>query len=218
MFPVRDHNPSHKLPLVTLLLIAVNVLVFFNQISGDFELFVAQYALVPALIDFLNPSTWYTFLTSMYLHGGFFHLLSNMWFLWIFGDNVEARFGKIGFIIFYTFCGLTASLLQYFINPTSSIPTLGASGAIAGVLGAYLVLFPHARIDTYVVTFGGFFQQITVNAAFMLVYWFLIQIISGATSLGTQGGGVAWWAHIGGFVAGYAGAQLLKGNSQELTV
>lgn len=190
---------------------------FFNQLSVDFEQFVSQYALVPSLVNFTDPSTWYTFITSMYLHGGFFHLFSNMWFLWIFGDNIEAHFGKIGFFAFYTFCGIAASLLQYFISPTSPIPTLGASGAIAGVLGAYLVLFPHARIDTYVVSFGGFFQQISVNAGFMLVYWFIIQIVSGATSIGAEGGGVAWWAHIGGFVAGYAGAHLLKpGTTQQI--
>lgn len=209
MFPVRDHNPSHKFPLITLLLIAANIYVFLNMLTQGFEEIVSIFALIPTLVDFTNIASLTPFITSMYLHGGFFHLISNMWFLWIFGDNIEAALGSIQFFLFYTICGLAAGFLQYIVSPDSSIPMLGASGAIAGVLGAYLVYFPQARIDTFVVGFGGFLHQIPVNAGFMLVYWFILQLLSGAASIGAQGGGVAWWAHIGGFAAGYLLAHLL---------
>src|SRR3989344_8128485 len=151
MFPIRDQHPSHKFPLVTILLIAINCVVFFLELTApDPEVFINQFALTPAAINFLNPTTLVSFLTSMFLHGGWLHILSNMWFLWIFGDNVEATLGSLGFLFFYLFTGLAASLLQYFIDPTSAIPVLGASGAIAGVLGSYLVLFPRAQIETLI--------------------------------------------------------------------
>lgn len=215
MFPVRDHNPSHKFPLLTILLIFINTVVFLIEITTpNFEIFINTYALTPHLVNFSNLSSLCPFITSMYLHGGFLHLISNMWFLWIFGDNIEASLGHIGFFLFYTISGIGAALLQYVINPFSSIPMLGASGAIAGVLGAYLVFFPKARIDTYVVSFGGFLHEVRMPASVMLIYWFVIQLFSGTTSIvqSASTGGVAWWAHIGGFAVGWVVANVLGGE------
>ena len=210
MFPIRDQHPSHKFPLVTILLIAINCVVFFLELTApDPEVFINQFALTPAAINFLNPTTLVSFLTSMFLHGGWLHILSNMWFLWIFGDNVEATLGSLGFLFFYLFTGLAASLLQYFIDPTSAIPVLGASGAIAGVLGSYLVLFPRAQIET-LITLGYYVSRINVSAQVMLIYWFITQLFSGVGSItvGVGEGGVAFFAHIGGFAAGWLLTQL----------
>ncbi len=210
MFPIRDHNQSHKFPAVTLLLILINSFVFFFLTT---EAFIFNFALIPAQIDFSNIYSLYPFISSMYLHGGLFHLLSNMWFLWIFGDNIEASLGHITFFLFYTLCGIGAAALQYFFNPASEIPMLGASGAIAGVLGSYLVFFPKARIETLVASFGGFLQTIQLPATIMLGYWFVLQLFSGAVSLGDMaGGGVAFWAHVGGFVVGWFLAQFFGGE------
>lgn len=207
MFPVRDHNPSYKFPFVTIILIIANLFVFIYSLI--FPNIIFNYALIPKQINFADINTLYPFITAMYLHGGWLHLLSNMWFLWIFGDNIEATLGKIGFLIFYTISGLAATLLQYFFSPTSTIPMVGASGAIAGILGAYLVFFPKARIDTYVITFGGFLSEIQVSARLMLIYWFAIQLLSGISTPQTiEGGGIAWWAHIGGFTTGFLLANL----------
>lgn len=207
MFPVKDHNPSHKFPFITIILIIANLFVFIYSLI--FPNIIFSYALIPKQINFADINTLYSFITSMYLHGGWLHLLSNMWFLWIFGDNIEATLGKIGFLIFYTISGLAAALLQYFFSPTSTIPMVGASGAIAGILGAYLVFFPKARIDTYVITFGGFLSKIQVSAGLMLIYWFAIQLLSGISTPQTiEGSGIAWWAHIGGFITGFLLANL----------
>lgn len=212
MFPLRDHNQSHKFPFVTILLILANSFVFFFLTT---EKFIFQYALIPSQIDFGNIYSLYPFITSMYLHGGLFHLLSNMWFLWIFGDNIEASLGHIIFFIFYTICGIGAAALQYVFSSTSTIPMLGASGAIAGVLGSYLVFFPKSRIDTLIVSFGGFLQKIQLPATIMLGYWFILQVFSGAVSLGDMAsGGVAWFAHIGGFAVGWFLAQLFGGEQE----
>jgi len=205
MFPIRDRHPSYKFPLITIFIIALNCIAFFLELTApDLEVFISQYALVPAAIDFLNPASLLPFLTSMFLHGGWLHILSNMWFLWIFGDNVEATLGSISFLIFYLFTGFAASLLQYFIDPASTIPVLGASGAIAGVLGAYLVLFPKAQIET-LLTLGYYVSRINVSAQVMLIYWFVTQLFSGVGSItiGAGQGGVAFFAHIGGFAAGW---------------
>jgi membrane associated rhomboid family serine protease len=217
MFPVRDHNPSHKFPFVTIALILVNTIIFLLEVfSPDLETFIQTYALIPNTINFVDVSTLYPFITSMYLHGGFFHLFSNMWFLWIFGDNIEATLGSVGFLVFYIISGIGASLLQYFFAPLSTIPTLGASGAIAGILGAYLVFFPRAKIDTYIFSFYGFLQEVQVPASFMLIYWFIIQFFSGTASLVQTNttGGVAWWAHVGGFVVGFSLAKMLGGRRE----
>ncbi len=204
MFPIRDHNPSHKFPLTTLFIIVVTSLVFYLEISAsDFETFVTQFALTPVKVSFGNLSSLLPFIYSMFLHGGWFHIISNMWFLWIFGDNVEAVLGNLGFLAFYLISGLGAGLLQYSFDPASNIPMLGASGAVGGVLGAYIIKYPSHKIDTLVPGFAGFMHRIELPASIMLGYWFVIQIFSGLGSLATSfEGGVAWWAHIGGFVTG----------------
>lgn len=214
MIPIRDNNRSNKFPFFTLLIIAVNILVFLLELTiPDPDTFVTSYALIPASVDFLNPETLVPFFTSMFLHAGFVHLLSNMWFLWIFGDNLEADLGKLKFLLFYFLSGLTGGFLQYLLVSNSTIPTLGASGAIAGVLGGYLVFFPRAKIETLVAVFGGYLRRIELPAQVMLAYWFVTQLFSGTAGVisGQMAlGGVAWFAHIGGFVAGWLMAKVLK--------
>lgn len=205
MFPIRDHNPSKKFPFITIFLVIITSIIFFLEITApDIEIFINQYALIPAKINFFDPITLLGFVNSMFLHGGWLHIISNMWFLWIFGDNIESYLGSIKFLLFYLLTGLVAGLTQYFFAPFSTIPTLGASGAVAGVLGAYLVLYPKNKIDTLVISFGGFLHQVQLPASIMLGYWFVIQIFSGVGSFASSmEGGVAWWAHIGGFASGY---------------
>ena len=216
MFPIRDHNPSDRLPLITITLILVTSFVFFLQLSApDFEGFITQYALIPNQVVFPNFTTLLPFLYSIFLHGGWLHIISNMWFLWIFGDNVEARMGHISFLFFYLVAGIAAGLVQYAFNPLSPIPTLGASGAVAGVLGGYIILYPSHKIDTLIPSFGGFMHRVQLPASIMLGYWFLIQLISGAGTFGVDvTGGVAWWAHIGGFLAGVVLIQFFRENKK----
>ena len=212
MIPLRDRNPSGSFPGVTLLLILINVFVFIYevQLGPGISSFLKRHALVPAevtgslrfgtisLADTVAP-----FFTSMFLHGGWLHLISNMWFLWIFGDNVEDALGKVRYILFYTACGLIAAFTHFLVEPGSTLPVIGASGAIAGVLGAYAVLFPGARVVTLVPVFF-FLQVMELPALLILGYWFVLQILSGSLEglAPTSSGGVAWWAHIGGFLAG----------------
>lgn len=205
MFPIRDHNPSERFPIINLLIILVTSYVFFLEITAvNLEAFIETYALVPARVDIGNLRTLIPFINSMFMHGGWLHIISNLWFLWIFGDNIEAKLGHIKYLIFYLATGLFAAFAQYILMSNSTIPTLGASGAIAGVLGAYLVLYPKHKIDTLIIAFGGFMQKVQLPASFMLGYWFVIQLFSGIGSLGfMESGGVAWWAHIGGFAAGF---------------
>lgn len=200
MIPLRDHTPSKKFPIVVLAIIAINILVFWLELTQG-EAFIEKYALIPASVSLSHFSSLLPFITSMFLHGGFIHIASNLWFLWIFGDNVEGEFGHIKFAIYYLLFGVAGSLAQYLLNPGLDIPMLGASGAIAGVMGSYLVLHPHGKIDTLVPNFG--FYQTTLPAYAMLGYWILLQFFGGFGSLGAQGG-VAFFAHIGGFAAGYA--------------
>ena len=201
MIPLRDTQPSHSPPIVTVILISLNILVFLFQISlDDYErnFFIASYGIIP---DRLHYSS---ILTSMFLHGGWLHLIGNMWFLWIFGDNVEDVLGHGKFAMFYLLCGIAAAVVHILLNADSRVPTIGASGAIAGVMGAYLVKFPHSKIVTLVPIFV-FLTTVEVPAVFMLIYWFAIQIFSGVGSIGYSNvgrGGVAWFAHIGGFLAG----------------
>jgi membrane associated rhomboid family serine protease len=202
VIPIRDVIPSRTTPVVTVLIIVINAAVFLHQQTlGEAELtdFVSRYALVPAA--FSIPAV----LTSMFMHGDWMHFLGNMLFLWIFGDNVEDRVGHGRFVVFYVLCGAAAALAQVWITPASRIPMVGASGAIAGVMGAYFVMFPHSRVLTLVPIFF-FIELIEVPAIFFLGIWFLLQFLSGVTSLGvprTQDvGGVAFWAHVAGFVAG----------------
>ena len=209
---------SRSAPVVTGLLIIANVLVFLFQISLDpwsREHFMRLYGLVPRFA-WEHPSS---FVSSMFLHGGWLHLIGNMWFLWIYGDNVEDVLGKGKYLASYLACGLTAAFAQYAINPYSRIPTVGASGAIAGVMGAYLIKFPHSRILTLVPLFI-FITTIEVPAPIILVYWFVLQFFSGVGSIAQSNisqGGVAWWAHIGGFVAGFASGLLFRRRAAEVS-
>ncbi len=205
MIPLYDTARTRLFPLVTWLLVAANVLVFVFELSlgtGVLEGFVRTWGLVPTQLFGRPQSEWVTVLTSMFLHGGWWHILSNMWVLLIFGDNVEERMGGGRYLLFYLLSGVAAGLLQSFVLPTSAEPMIGASGAIAGVLGAYLVLFPHARVAS-LVPILFIFTVIQVPATLFLLVWFVSQLFSGwLTISGAGGSGVAWWAHIGGFVFG----------------
>lgn len=203
MFPLSDSIKTGKIPFVNISLIVFTVFVFLNQLSSP-DSFIYSYALIPAEINFSNISTLLPFITSIFLHGGFLHLLFNMWFLWVFGDNVEGHLGHLKYILFYLGAGIAGSMAQYVLAPHSPIPMVGASGAISGVLGAYYVMFPTSKIRTLVPIFG-FVSIIELSAPFMLGYWFALQIISGVFSIPSSGseGGVAFFAHIGGFVAGF---------------
>ena len=211
MFPIKDHQNSGKFPFTNLALIAANIYVFSQQLfSPDPELFITTYALIPSGINFFDPLTLKSFVTSMFLHAGFLHIISNMWFLWIFGDNVEARMGHLKYFGFYILCGVAASVIQYFFIADSLIPMLGASGAIAGVLGAYLKYFPHNSVDTFIPIFG-LPTIIAVPAGLMLAYWFFIQLFNGVASVTVTTasvGGIAFIAHVAGFTAGFLTAKL----------
>jgi membrane associated rhomboid family serine protease len=225
MFPLYDENPHFLTPLVTWGIIGANAAAWLlvQGLGTDPALTssVCTLGLVPGeLLQRLAPGTqvplgdgvfcvttgqpaWHTLLTSMFLHGGWMHLLGNMWFLWIFGNNVEDSMGHGRFAVFYVLCGLAAAALQIAFQPDSGIPMVGASGAIGGVMGAYVVLYPRVRVHTAVVL-GFYVTRFSVSAGFMLGYWFLIQLVGGAVGLGRSGGGVAFWAHVGGFAAGVA--------------
>jgi len=202
MFPIRDTQPSYSKPVVTVILIVINVLVFLFEISLEpysRNEFINAYGLVPDQFSF------HAVLTSMFLHGGWLHLLGNMWFLWIFGDNIEDILGSAKYLLFYLLCGAAAAMAQVLANPDSRIAMVGASGAIAGVMGAYMVKFPHSRILS-LVTIIFFFTTIEVPAWLMLIWWFFIQFFNGVGTIGrshvSEGGGIAFLAHVGGFVAG----------------
>jgi membrane associated rhomboid family serine protease len=209
MIPIRDTIRSETYPIVNSLMIAVNVLVFFVELSQRQELnkFIYAYGLVPARYSIPQISAYFTagqqaiaFLTFMFLHGGFLHLLGNMWFLYIFGDNVEDRLGHLRYLVFYLVCGLASGISHLALNWHSEIPTIGASGAIAGVMGAYFILYPKAKVLTLIPIFF-FFQFLEVPAFLFLGVWFLFQFLS-AAGTSAQMGGIAWWAHIGGFIFG----------------
>jgi membrane associated rhomboid family serine protease len=201
MFPLRDTEPSYSKPIVTTALIVINLLVFLFEFSLDPQyrnLFIGTYGMVPDEFSFR------TLLTSMFLHGGWMHVLGNMWFLWIFGDNIEDTLGHAKYLLFYLACGIAAGLSQVLVDPNSRVPTVGASGAIAGVMGAYMVKFPQSRIRTLIFIFL-FITTVDVPAWLMLIYWFFIQFFSGFGTIAShvsQGGGVAYMAHVGGFIAG----------------
>lgn len=202
--PIRDHNPSGTLPFLTILIIALNIIVFLFQYFilnfSQANAFTGQYALIPSLVNFSDPISLYPFITSMFLHAGLLHLASNMLFLWVFGDNIEAKLGRFKFLLFYLLGGILASFAQFLMMPSSDIPTIGASGAIAAVLGAYLILFPKAKVDVLIPIFV-IPTIVAVPAGFMLLYWFVTQILSGLT-LSSEEGGIAFFAHSGGFLAG----------------
>jgi membrane associated rhomboid family serine protease len=204
MFPIRDHNPSDRTPFVTWALIAINIVVFLSYYpslsSSQSQLlgFYGDWALVPA--EVLRGIDSHTVVTSMFLHGGWMHLIGNMLFLWIFGDNLEDLMGHLGFLLFYLASGVAAAAGQIVAGPTSTIPMVGASGAIAGVMGGYLLMFPRARIDVLVIIVV-LIKIFTIPAWLMLGIWFALQLVNGL-AMDVAGGGVAYWAHAGGFVAG----------------
>ena len=230
MIPLRDSEPSGTMPIVTILLIVVNALIWLYEISlGDqVDVFVQQYGLTPlrfvsysrysgGLIDnALIPAV-----TSIFMHSGWLHVIGNMWFLWIFGDNVEDRLGHVKFLLFYLLCGVGACLLHVYLHPYSRVPLVGASGAISGVLGAYLLSFPSARVYTLFIIVI-FIRFIEIPAFVFLIIWFGLQFLSGASELvshahGQDVGGVAHWAHIGGFVIGLVLILLLPKNPSRRT-
>ncbi|RPI29118.1 MAG: rhomboid family intramembrane serine protease [Acidobacteria bacterium] len=214
MIPFRDNIPSRRYPLVTLLIIVVNVLAFFYQLllpARALEQFVGLYGVIPARLQLtvqypaqVLSVTVTALFASMFLHGGWLHLIGNMWYLWIFGDNVEDRMGHFRFLLFYLLCGIAASAAHIVFNLNSHVPSIGASGAIAGVLGAYLLSYPFARVLT-LVPFLIIWPVVELPALLVLGSWFLVQLFNGTAAVATTtetSGGVAWWAHIGGFVAG----------------
>ena len=206
MFPIRDHNPSERTPVVTYALIALNVLIFFSY-AGDFPdgarlaAIFDTFALTPA--KFSAGLQYEALVTSMFLHAGLLHLGGNMLFLWIFGDNLEDIFGHLGFLGFYLASGVAAGLAQVWSAPGATVPMVGASGAIAGVMGGYLLLFPRARVDVLIIIIF-IVRMIALPAWAMLGVWFGLQLVSGYATFGVNAGGVAYIAHAGGFVAGLA--------------
>lgn len=212
MIPLRDENPTHITPVVTYLLIGLNVIVYIFQYllgSADPEM-VYAFAMIPDQVTGgTNLTAWLTIFTSMFMHGGLAHIGGNMLYLWIFGDNVEDAMGHGRYLAFYLLGGVIASLAHILTNPNSQVPTVGASGAIAAVLGAYLILYPRSRVVT-LIPLGYFIRLTMVPAAIVLGLWFVLQLFQGVLSLGGPDvGGVAFWAHIGGFVVGVVLAKLL---------
>jgi len=220
MIPLRDDNPTRITPVLTWGLIAVNVMIFLYQISLEprqGRIFVYEFGAIPAVIlgtqslpDYLAaiPAPLSLF-TNMFLHGGWLHLIGNMWYLWIFGDNIEAAMGRVRYLAFYLICGVLASLSHTLSDPSSIVPSLGASGAISGVLGAYGLLYPRARV-LVLIPLGFFTRLMYIPAGFVLGFWFVLQLLSGSMSSGQGGGGIAFWAHIGGVAAGMLLVGLFK--------
>ncbi|MBI5462772.1 MAG: rhomboid family intramembrane serine protease [Gammaproteobacteria bacterium] len=218
MIPLHDDNPTATVPVITVALIAACVLVFFWQLSFGSQQERIVYALgvipavlfghlqLPTAIALVAPPL--TVLTSMFLHGGWMHLLGNMLYLWIFGNNVEDAMGHARFIVFYLLCGVAAAFAQALPDPNSQVPMIGASGAISGVLGAYLLLYPHARV-LVAIPLGFYLTTMRLKAGWVLGFWFVLQLINSAASVGQQGG-VAFGAHIGGFIAGMLLLPLFK--------
>jgi len=222
MFPLKDDLPTRSTPFVTIGLIVLNVLTFFYQISleaggdgaGAAQAFVMELGLIPCRLTGAcpvagdGPSPVFTIFSSMFLHGSFFHIAGNMLYLWIFGNNVEDTLGHGRFGLFYLASGVAAAATQTLVGPDSRVPMIGASGAVSGVLGAYFLLFPQASVMTLVI-FGFFWRIVRIPALVLLGFWMVVQILSGLGSLGA-GGGVAWFAHIGGFFAGMGLLFLLR--------
>ena len=225
MIPLWDEIPTKRIPVITIIFILINFLVYYYQffMVVDTNAFINTYGLIPIELTkgiALTPNTpspvYITILYSMFMHGGFVHLFGNMLYLWIFGNNVEDYLGRIRFIIFYILSGIFAALGQILIAPNSHVPMIGASGAIAGVLGAYLILFPRARITT-LVFFGFFIRLIKLPAIFVLGLWIIFQLFYGLSELSASGGGagVAWFAHIGGFIGGIVLIKLFSGRKRD---
>lgn len=232
VFPLKDLNPTERFPFVTVAIIAANAIVFIYELTlgQGLDSFVAAFGMVPyeithatdlvgsvgelPIVHASGPAfVPLTILTSMFMHGGFFHIAGNMLYLWVFGNNIEDLLGPFKFLVFYLLCGLAAAGAHILTDPNSMVPTVGASGAISGVLGAYLIVHPRAKVLT-LVFLGIFIRPMLFPAGLILVLWFVLQIFSGVASLSTgiQGGGVAWFAHIGGFVAGLVLVKLMAGQ------
>jgi membrane associated rhomboid family serine protease len=221
MIPLRDINPTRTFPLITILIIAANALVFVYELTlppRRLTVFVADFGTVPyailhgvALDPSLGIPVYLTIFTSMFIHGGWLHIIGNMLYFWIFGNNIEDRFGHLRFLVIYLFWGVIAGLTQVFVDPASRLPAIGASGAIAGVLGAYLVIFPSARVDV-LIPLGFFLTTLRLPALFVIGQWILLQFLSGFAVVGgaPADGGVAYFAHIGGAVAGLATGLLYR--------
>ncbi len=220
MIPLKDENPSKTIPFVNVFLILTNITAFIYLkyfLNGEPQQVFSQLGFIPYEFSHLKdirPTNLVplplSLFTSMFIHGGWIHLMSNMLYLWIFGDNIEDRLGHIRYILFYLMCGILATLVYGFVNMNSRIPTVGASGAIAGVLGAYLLLFPAARIKTLFILFI-FAKIIRLPALVVLGFWIIVQILSGFTEYRMQDtGGIAWFAHIGGFISGLMLVKLFK--------
>jgi rhomboid family protein len=223
VIPIRDDNPHYLTPYVTIGIIATNVLTWVTIQKMGSEAGLAHslcdLGLIPGeLLGLAKPGTsvqisehyrcvvdpqgdWWTLFTHMFLHGGWLHLIGNMWFLWIFGNNIEDSMGHARFVLFFLLCGLAAASLQMFASASSPVPMVGASGAIGGVMGAYVVLYPRVRVHL-VLWLGFYVTTVAVPAVYMLLYWLGLQLIGGAMSLGAESGGVAFWAHVGGFATG----------------
>jgi membrane associated rhomboid family serine protease len=226
LIPLKDLTPRRSFPIVTLLLIVVNVAVFFYQVSlppRAAQAFIMTYGVVPAKIQLAFGGQHYTMaqaliplFTCMFLHAGWMHIIGNMWFLWIFGGNVEDRMGPVAYLFFYLLCGVGSSIAQTAFSWGSHLPALGASGAIAGVLGAYIIFFPGSQILTLVTLFIFWFRA-RVPALVFIGLWFLVQFLSGVGALGATGGdasgGVAWWAHVGGFLLGMLLGKIISPNT-----
>jgi membrane associated rhomboid family serine protease len=235
MFPIRDDNPHFLTPIATWMIIALNAAawLFVQQLGAEEGLVrsVCNLGLVPGellhtvavgtavpmgerYVCVVDPSAdWLTLVTHMFLHGGWLHLIGNMWFLWIFGNNVEDSMGHARFVVFYLLCGLAAAALQVWFHPSSAVPMVGASGAIGGVMGAYVMLYPRVHVHLLVVL-GFYVTTFAVPAAFMLLYWLALQLLGGFTAIGrAEGGGVAFWAHVGGFVAGMVLVYLFRNRA-----
>jgi len=210
LFPYKDDNPRILVPYVTYVIISINVLIFVFQLnmgmvsSAAEREFIYRFGFIPANFSII------TVFTSMFLHGGISHIMGNMWFLWVFGDNVEGVLGHVKFAVFYIICGLAATMSQLFVDPSSTIPMVGASGAIAGVLGMYMIRFPHARVHVFAFIII-FFTTFRIPAMFVLGFWFFNQLTNGLGSLGFDTtGGVAWFAHIGGFISGVGSIKYIQ--------
>lgn len=226
MIPLKNLRPRTQFPAVTLALIAINFIVFSYQLTLDpraLQSFIMTYSMVPARAQLALAHSHYTLaqgflplFTSMFLHAGWLHIIGNMWFLWLFGPNVEDRLGHLPYLGFYLVCGLGAGIAQTLFSLGSTIPGLGASGAIAGVLGAYVVFFPSSRILTLVTLFFWWFFA-RLPAVLFIGLWFAVQFLSGLGSLGSaQTGGVAWWAHVGGFLLGMLLVSGMRRNQPEI--
>jgi len=213
MFPLSDNAKTSKFPIITWLLILANVTAFvYELLSPNSNRVITQYALTPSHVHLNNYITLLPFVTAIFLHGGFLHILSNMWFLFIFGDNVEGALSLFGFLLLFFVAGIAGNIVQYLIDPGSSIPILGASGAIAGILGCYYKLFPYSKVKTLIFLF--FFVTIfDINTPIVLGYWFILQLISGIGSLTPSNidqGGIAFFAHITGFIVGIIAAKMIE--------